>query len=34
VEDAGDRIAGGCGAALDAMLDDAARRAERLATTI
>jgi hypothetical protein len=34
VEDAGDRLPAGCGAALGEMLDDAARRAERLATTI
>jgi len=34
VNDAGDRLTSGCGAALGAMLDDAARRAERLATTI
>jgi hypothetical protein len=34
VEDAGVRFAAGCGAALGEMLDDAAGRAERLATTI
>jgi hypothetical protein len=33
-EDAGDRLTAGCGAALGEMLGDAARRAERLATTI
>jgi len=34
VEDAGVRLSAGCGAALGEMLDDAARRAEQLATTI